>query len=268
MGIPLSRIIVGIKGAGEVASAVAHRLYMASIRRIFMMEIRHPLAVRRKVSFCEAARKGKKRVEGVEAVFVKKNEIERAWKKSKIALINDPEWKIMDEIEPDVEVDAILAKKNLGTRITDAPIVIALGPGFYAGKEAHYVVETNRGHNLGRLIAKGFAASNTGIPGNIAGYSAERVLRSPDDGIFYSERKIGDCVKSEDFIGNVGKEKVTAGIGGIVRGLLRSGDQVYKGLKIGDIDPRNIEEYCTTISDKARAVSGSVLEAILRKHSE
>lgn len=264
--INLSELVIAIKGAGEMASAVAWRLYMANLRRIFMLEIDHPLAVRRKVSFCEAVHDGRKTVEGVKAALAEgADEVRKKWQNNEIAVLVDPQWKSLERLKAHVIVDAILAKRNLGTRVGEADLVIALGPGFTAGTDAHAVIETNRGHNLGRIIVSGTAEPNTGIPGSIQGYAEERVLRAPGDGIFEAHKKIGDSVKKDETLGLVGATSVTAGIDGIVRGLIRSGNNVTDGMKLGDIDPRGQKHFCCTISDKARAISGSVLEAILRR---
>jgi len=266
--IKINQLIIGIKGAGEMASAVAWRLYMANMQKIFMMEARCPLAVRREVSFCEAIYEKSKKIEGVEAVKAENiEEIKKVWDNGKIAVIIDPEWKANDKIRPDVVVDAILAKKNLGTVITEAPLVIGLGPGFDAGKDVHMVIETNRGHNLGRIITSGCAEPNTGIPGNIEGYTAERVLRVPKDGIFQTKIDIGDVVKKGEIVGSVEDSEIHSKIDGVIRGLIRSNINVKQGLKLGDIDPRGNSSYCYTISDKARAIGGSVLEAVLRKYN-
>ena len=261
----LSNIIIAIKGAGEMASAIAWRLYMANLRHIFMMEVSHPLAVRRQVSFCEAIYEKNNTVEGVTAAAVSHpDDVHEAWEKGWIAVLTDPHWNALHDLAPDVCVDAILAKKNLGTTMADAHTVIGIGPGFFAGKDVHMVVESNRGHHLGRIISSGSAEPNTGIPGEISGYAKERVLRSPADGCFETYTSIGDLVKQGDDIGHVGKSLVRSQISGVVRGLIRTGTIVQKGLKLGDIDPRGDIAHCPTISDKARAVSGSVLEAILR----
>ncbi len=265
---PIYDIVVAIKGAGEMASAVAWRLYMANIRRIFMLEVERPVAVRRLVSFCEAVHDGRQTVEGVIAVRTDGvADIEAAWSRGEIAVIVDPGWSNLSEIKPDVTVDAIIAKKNLGTTPDEAPLVIALGPGFSAGEDTHLVIETNRGHHLGRIITKGSAAPNTGIPGNIAGYTKERVLRAPADGRFDARRAIGDRVRAGDIIGVVGGHEVPAPLDGVLRGLIRTGTPVTRGLKIGDVDPRGDVGFAPTISDKARAVAGSVLEAILRVYN-
>ena len=264
----LNELVVAIKGAGEMASAVAWRIYMSNIRQILMLETDSPLAVRREVSFCEALYDGCQTVEGVEACRTENDAaIREAWNRQKIAVIVDPEWKMLNRFQADVVIDAILAKKNLGTQMSEAPLVIGLGPGFVAGKDAHLVVETNRGHNLGRILTSGSAEPNTGIPGQIGGYAAERVLRAPCDGQFRAECAIGDQVKKGDVVARVEADVVRAKIDGVLRGLIRSSSRVRRGLKLGDIDPRGDADYCYTISDKARAISGSVLEAVLRVYN-
>jgi xanthine dehydrogenase accessory factor len=263
--IKLNELIVVIKGAGEMASAVAWRIYMSNIRSILMLETEFPLAVRRKVSFCEVVYAKRQTVEGVEAIKIDDYDSMRlAWNHGKIAVAVDPEWKMLDQAQPDVVVDAILAKQNLGTRMGEASLVIGLGPGFTVGEDVHLVVETNRGHNLGRIITCGSAEPNTGIPGPISGLTEQRVLRAPCSGEFYARCSIGNPVKKGDTIGTVAAEAVVANIDGVVRGLIHSPSDVQRGLKIGDIDPRGNPDYCYTISDKARAIAGSVLEAILR----
>ncbi len=238
---------------------------MANLRRIFMLEIGDPLAVRRQVSFCEAVHDGQKEVEGIKAVLVQNtDEIQPCWENDSIAVLVDPQWQSLKHLNINVLVDAILAKKNLGTKMNEAELVLGLGPGFSAGQDVHYVIDTNRGHNLGRIIASGSAEPNTGIPGSIQGYAQERVLRAHGDGLFKAQKQIGDRVNRDDILGSVEELKIKAGIDGIVRGLIRSGSNVKKGLKLGDIDPRTEKSYCYTISDKARAVAGSVLEGILR----
>jgi xanthine dehydrogenase accessory factor len=266
--LKLNELVVAIKGAGEMASAVAWRIYMSNIRQILMLETDSPLAVRREVSFCEALYDGCQTVEGVEACKTENDAaIREAWNRQKIAVIVDPEWKMLNRFQADVVIDAILAKKNLGTQMSEAPLVIGLGPGFVAGKDAHLVVETNRGHNLGRILTSGSAEPNTGIPGQIGGYAAERVLRAPCDGQFRAECAIGDQVKKGDVVATVEADVVRAKIDGVLRGLIRSSAHVRRGLKLGDIDPRGDADYCYTISDKARAISGSVLEAVLRVYN-
>ncbi len=249
-----------------MGSAIACRLFMANMRNIVMMEIPHSRAVRREVSFCEALYEGSKTVEGVEAVKAGTVEdIRMAWANGKIAVAVDPGWKYIAKIKPDVIIDAILAKKNLGTFRNEAPVVIGLGPGFDAGNDVDFAIETNRGHNLGRIITKGRAEPNTGIPGSIGGYTAERVLRAPIRGVFNAMHAIGDIVKPGDLVGVVDDEDVRTVVGGVIRGLIRPGTEVSEGLKLGDIDPRGNRDYCNTISDKARAIAGAALEAVLRK---
>lgn len=267
-GMRLKDIIIGIKGAGEMATGVAWRLWQANIRNIFMMEIPRPLAVRREVSFCEAVHDGSKTVDGVTAVTVKGTEdIKRAWAEGKIAVIVDPRWETIGRIGPEVAIDAILAKTNLGTTMKEAPLVIGLGPGFQAGKNVHTVIETNRGHNLGRLIFSGVAEANTGVPGEIGGYSTERVLRAPCDGVFQAKRRIGETVRRGDMVGDIAGIALTAGIDGMIRGLLRDETDVQEGMKLGDIDPRGKREYCFTVSDKALCIGGAALEAILKVYN-
>jgi len=257
------RVII-MKGAGEMASGIACRLHRSGFSRLLMLETSFPLAVRREVSFCEAVHDGQMAVEGIEAVRIKDGAgLAHAWETGRIAVMVDPKGDTVGRMQPDILIDATIAKRNLGTAITDAPLVIALGPGFTAGTDCHVVVETNRGHNLGRLITAGQAEANTGIPGNIGGFTKERVLRAKANGPFTTDRKIGDQITKGDVIGQVGTEAVTAPIDGILRGLIRPGSQVTTGLKIGDIDPRGDAGYCHTVSEKARALGGSVLEAIL-----
>jgi xanthine dehydrogenase accessory factor len=264
----LSELIIAIKGAGEMASAVAWRLYRANLKKIFMLEIESPLAVRREVSFCEAVHDGRKAVEGIEAIRAfGPDDIRQAWESGRIAVAADPRWSLLKELEPDLVVDAIIAKRNLGTDMKDAKLVVGLGPGFNAGSDVHLVIETNRGHNLGCIITTGQAAPNTGIPGSIGGFAAERVLRSPTDGHFIAQRSIGDKIVADEVIGCVAGMEVRSKIGGVIRGIIRSETVVTKGMKIGDVDPRGQSDYCYTISDKARAIGGAVLEAVMRVYN-
>jgi xanthine dehydrogenase accessory factor len=265
----LRETVVGLKGAGEMATGIAWHLYQANIRKLFMMEIPEPLAVRREVCFSEAVLQGEKTVEGVRAVRVEGAEgMGETWKNARIPVVVDPEWTMIEAMRPDVVVDAILAKRNLGTTTKDASLVIGLGPGFTAGHDVHVVIETNRGHNLGRIILAGTAEPNTGIPGAIEGYAEERVLRAPDSGRFTPRAGIGDRVRRGDALGDVNGREVRATIDGVVRGLIASGIQVKEGLKLGDIDPRGNVSYCTTISEKSRTIAGSVLGTILRVYNK
>ena len=254
-----------IKGAGEMATGVAWRLHRCHFRLV-LTETPHPLAVRRAVSLCEAVHEGRWTVEGVEAVLVEEpGQIEETWSQGAIPLLVDPEMAVLPHLRPDVLVEATLSKKNTGVSKGDAPLVICLGPGYQAGVDAHYVVETNRGHNLGRLYTRGRAAANTGIPGNIGGYTHERVLRAPADGVFQPRLALGDMVRAGETVAEVDGRPVQAQIDGVLRGLIRPGSRVRTGLKVGDVDPRGEKSYLETISEKARAVAGSVLEAIMRE---
>ncbi len=265
----LNDLVIAVKGAGEMATGVACRLFSANFRRIFMMEIGTPLAVRRKVSFCEAIYDGSAQVEGITAVKVKNpSDVAGAWANHTIPVLADPAWKAVKVLNPHVVIDAVIAKKNLGTTLSDAPLVIGLGPGFEAGKDVHMVIETNRGHNLGRILLEGCPEPNTGIPGPISGYTGERVLRSPCTGTFTSDFLIGALVKKGDIVGRVNNAPVIAEIDGVIRGLIRKETHVTANLKIGDIDPRAKIDYCSSISEKARTIGGSVLEAVLRHYNQ
>lgn len=252
-----------IKGAGDLASGVAVRLSHCGFA-IVMTDLPHPTSIRRTVCFSEAILKGKYTVEDVTAEFASNsNEITDIHKRNHIAVLADPDANCIKTLQPEVVVDAILAKRNLGTKIDDAPIVITLGPGFSAGADCHAVIETMRGHDLGRVILQGPAAPNTGIPGNISGFTTERVLRAPQDGRFHEVCHIGDIVEKDQTIADVDGEPIRASLSGVIRGLLPTGTPVYKGMKSGDIDPRAVMSHCFTVSDKARAIGGGVLEAIL-----
>jgi xanthine dehydrogenase accessory factor len=269
MATALKDRVIVIKGAGEMATGVACRLFGSNLRRILFLETTSPLAVRRQVSFCEAVHERSQVVEGVEAVRASdESERLKAWAEGKVAVLVDPQGESISSLKPDILIDATLAKRNLGISIEDAPLVIGLGPGFDAGKDCHVVIETNRGHDLGRLLLSGRAESNTGIPGDIGGYTKERVLRSPADGCFTTERQIGDKVCMGDVIGRAGNTEVITQINGVLRGLIRPGSSVWKGLKIGDIDPRGEKISCDTISEKARSLGGAVLEAVLAAYNQ
>lgn len=252
-----------------MASGIALRLHRAGIRRIYMLEIDQPLAVRRRVCFSEAVYRERTTVEEVTAVAVVNHQaIPTAWSEGHIAVLVDPKWHTLQKRPPHVLVDAILAKRNMGTLPSDAPLTIGLGPGFVAGQDVHVVIETNRGHDLGRLITRGEAAANTGTPGNIAGQTTARVLRSPARGLFTTVCRLGERVTAGQVVGRVGSVPVSAQIDGLVRGLLRSNRPVTTGMKLGDIDPRSRKEHLDSVSDKARTLGGSVLEAILGRLDE
>lgn len=257
---PAERPVALVKGAGDLATGVALRLHRAGFA-VVMTEIARPTAVRRTVAFAEAVYEGNALVEGVDGVKAADTEaVRRLLKAGKIPVIVDPVAAIRQEIAPVLVVDAILAKRNLGTCITDAPAVVALGPGFAAGVDVHAVIETKRGHTLGRVISRGEALPNTGVPGEVGGFGEERVLRSPGAGVFEGELEIGAIVAMGEIVGHVGGSPVSARLGGVLRGLSRSGLEVTAGFKVGDVDPRATREHCYLVSDKALAIAGGVLE--------
>lgn len=252
-----------IKGAGDLATGVAHRLKKCGFN-IVMTEISEPTTVRRTVAFSQAVYDKEVEVEGIKAVCASnKEDINRIIEDGKIPIILDEEARLVNEINPEIIIDAIIAKKNLGTNIDDAKIVIALGPGFTAGVDCHCVVETKRGHYLGKAIYSGSAIPNTGIPGDIGGYTEERIIRSTNEGKILPVSKIGDYVEKGDIVAYVNETPIFAKLNGIVRGMLQKDVNVFKGMKSGDIDPRCEKNHCFTISDKARSIGGGVLEAIL-----
>lgn len=271
--------LIVVRGAGDLATGTIHRLKKAGFR-LLVLEAEHPAAIRRQVALSEAVYAGSARVEDVEAVRMdvdlaeKKNrkelleqEMERIWKKDGVPVLVDPAGLSIATLRPAVVVDAILAKKNLGTTKEMAPLVIALGPGFTAGEDVDVVIETKRGHNLGRVIRSGSAVPNTGIPGIIGGYGKERVMHAQAEGILRNAASIGDIVEARAVIAEIETENgtvpVEASLSGLLRGLIRDGYPVTKGFKIADIDPRKEElQNCFTISDKARCIAGSVLEVI------
>ena len=257
------RIIV--KGAGEQASGTAHRLYRAGFR-VAMTEVAAPGAVRRAVSFSAAVQDGATCIEGVAARRWQIADADRlaAFDWDHIPVFVDPECSLARSWRPEVIIDGRILKRNRDNRLDDAPLVIGLGPGLHAGVDVHLVVETRRGHDLGRVIERGGAAPDTGIPGRIAGYGAERVLRAPAAGPLETDLTIGDLVEVGDPLCAVAGEPVVAALSGVVRGLLVAGQRVERGQKIGDVDPRGDVGYCWTLSDKTRTISGAVLEAVVR----
>ena len=257
-----------IRGAGDLASGIALRLFHAKME-VIMTDLPRPTAIRRTVCFSQAILFGTMTVEDVTAVFAKTSEAAVSiLKEKKIPVLADPEAACIAALRPDVVVDAILAKRNLGTKITDAPCVIGVGPGFTAGVDCHACVETMRGHTLGRVITEGSPIPNTNIPGLIGGFAGERVLRAPADGIFRQRLEIGDRVEQNEIAGFVGTEPMRCQISGVLRGLLADGTPVHRGMKAGDVDPRGEISYCELVSDKALAIGGGVLEAILRFSEE
>ena len=295
-------LLIICRGAGDLATGIIHRLHRAG-HRVIALETDYPAAIRRQVSFCEAVYDGSAVVEGVTARLVPaladaetdtetysgendtpaahivsekwdSSAIEAVLEAGEVPLLIDPKGESIVLLKPDVVVDAIIAKKNLGTTINMAPLVIGVGPGFTAGQDVHLVIESMRGHNLARIITDGMAQPNTGVPGNIAGFTSERVIHAPAAGYIHDVRKIGDIVQKGDEIARIYPDKesydnalseyvpVNATITGIIRGLIREGYYFRKGFKIADIDPRESEiTNCFTISDKARSIAGSVLEA-------
>lgn len=252
-----------IKGAGDIASGIALRLHRANFK-IVMTEIDSPTAIRRTVCFSEAVYKGEAVVEDVKAVLADNtNQVADILQNGDIAVLVDEKASCVKELKPDFVIDAILAKKNLGTQIDDAPVVIGVGPGFTAGEDCHAVVETKRGHYLGRVYYTGSAAENTGIPGNIAGYTIERIIRSPEYGVFNPIYEIGDEVQKGEVVACVDSTPIVCNVSGILRGILPKGTLVSANMKSGDVDPRCEKEHCYTASDKALAVGGGVLEACL-----
>ena len=257
-----NKLLVIIRGGGDLATGVAVRLFRAGFA-VVILEIERPTAIRLPVAFARAVYEGKAVVEGVEAVLIHSWEkAKECFEQKKIPVLIDPPGDCIKKFSPEVLVDAILAKSNLGTRIDQAPLVIGLGPSFIAGKDVNVVIETLRGHDLGRVYYKGQAIPNTGIPGEVGGESLKRLLRAPAEGKIVPICKIGDLVREGEIIAKIGDIPLTAKISGVLRGLIYPQTWVKKGMKVGDIDPRGIREYCFTISDKARAIGGGVLEAI------
>ncbi len=263
--------LIIVRGGGDLATGTIHRLWSAGLP-VLVLETEYPAAIRRQVSVCEAVYEGKVQIEAMTAVRIEKIEdAEEVICRGEVPVLVDPDGQSIRAWQPEVVVDGILAKKNLGTSRDMAPLTIALGPGFTAGNDGDVdvVIETKRGHNLGRVIRQGSAIPNTGIPGVIGGYAAERVIHSPAEGVLKNVRHIGDVVEQGEVIAWICQEngqetEVSATIPGIIRGLIRDGYPVTRGFKIADIDPRREELVnCFTISDKARCIAGSVLEVIV-----
>ena len=247
-----------VRGGGDLATGVIHRLWGAGFK-VLVLECAKPAAIRRQVALCEAVYQGNAQVEGLTAHLINS--------------LADAAAESVHAFAPDIVIDAIIAKRNLGTSSTMAPLVIALGPGFSVGADADVIVETKRGHNLGRIIRSGSAAPNSGVPGNIAGYSKERVLHAPCAGVLHVVHDIGSIVEKGETIATItdgaNQVPVTATLSGLIRGMIRDGFAVTEGFKIADIDPRKEElANCFTISDKARCIAGSVLELVCRYAQE
>jgi xanthine dehydrogenase accessory factor len=280
--------LVLIRGGGDLGTGVALRLHRAGWR-VLITELLQPLVIRRTVAFASAIYDGSIEVEGtIGERIVEVSAANRVWQTDRIPVLVDPDRTAAAQLHPIALIDAIMAKRNTGIRMADAPIVIAVGPGFTAGVDCHAVLETQRGHNLGRVYYQGTAQPDSGTPGNVGGQDAQRVVRAPVDGIFYAQRKIGDRLKAGDVIGRVITVDVSltdsaAGrlaaidrdasqplgivvktkIDGVLRGILHDGLKVPAHTKIADVDPRGAAEYCYTVSDKSWAVGGGALEAVL-----
>ncbi len=271
------KILIICRGGGDLATGIVHRLFRAGFP-VLVLETDSPAAIRRQVSFSEAVYDGTATVEGVTAARIASADrasVNHVLEEGRVPLLVDPEGSSIPLLKPDIVVDAIIAKKNLGTAKEMAPLVIGVGPGFTAGEDVDLVVESMRGHNLARIFTTGSALPNTGIPGNIGGFTKERVLHAEAAGYMKNIRQIGDIVEKGEEIARI-YEKMTedgtfsgsyvsveASISGMIRGLIREGYHFQKGFKIADIDPRESElANCFTISDKARSIGGSVLEAV------
>ena len=256
--------IIIVRGGGDIASGAIQKLYRSDFK-VLVLETETPSAIRRKVSFCEAVYEKQIEIEGIKARLVDNDEeIQDCWDNDIVPVMIDSRGKVIERLKPLAVVDGILAKQNFGTKRSMAPITVALGPGFSAPEDVDIVIETMRGHNLGRIIEEGRASENTGVPGVIAGFGIERVIYSDYSGIITNIEKIGNVVEKGDIIAVVGNNEIYASISGVLRGIIRDGYKVKKGLKIADIDPRISEkDNCFTISDKARNIGGAVLESIL-----
>lgn len=256
-------MLITVRGGGDLGTGTAHRLHRVGWD-VVVTELLEPLVIRRRVAFGSAIYEGHVVVDDVEArLATEPAEVRGLLDQGIVPVCPDPSGKLLSALQPDVVVDARLAKRSLDTRMGDAPIVIGLGPGFEAGRDVHAVVETMRGHYLGRIIYQGSAAENTQVPGLVMGRGRDRVLRAPCAGHFAGHVSIGDQVEARQTVANVDQQVVRTKISGVLRGIIHDGVLVHEGQKVGDIDPRGVREHCFTISDKARAVGGSVLEAIL-----
>lgn len=264
----LESMLVLVRGGGDLGTGTAYRLHRAGFR-VMVSELPQPLVIRRTVAFASAVYDGQTEVEGVKARLANdEDDVRSLLEQHTVPVIVDAEGRALTSLQPDAVVDARVAKRNLGTTLADAPIVVGLGPGFTAGRDVHAVIETMRGHNLGRVILQGSTQPDTHVPGLVHGYGRQRVLWAPRAGRFRGDAQIGQRVEAGEIVAWVEEQSVQAGISGVLRGLLHDGLDVRERQKVGDIDPRGITEYCFTISDKARAIGGAVLEAILylRRH--
>ena len=267
--LEINKTLVIVRGGGDIATGSIQKLYRAGFK-VLVLEIEKPSAIRREVAFCEAIYEKEMTIEGVTAKLCNSIEdIEKVWNEKKIPILIDSTGESIYKLKPQVVIDGILAKKNYGTNREMASITIGLGPGFTAGEDVDVVIETMRGHNLGKLIFEGKPMANTGIPGIIKGIGKERVIYSPCAGVVKNICKIGDMVEKNQVIATVDGVDVLATISGVLRGLIREGYEVPEKFKMADIDPREEEQAnCFTISDKARAIGGAVLEAVLYLKNE
>jgi len=264
----VDRLLAVIRGGGDLGTGVALRLHRAGWR-VVILEIPQPTAIRTAVAFACAVFDGSIVVENTLARSAQVgDDLIPIWDRGEIPVIVDPRASILPRLRPDALIDAILAKRNLGTRLADAPIVVALGPGFTPGIDCHAVVETNRGHNLGRVYYTGSAQADTGVPGAIGGQDARRAQRAPGAGVFRASKRIGERVAQGETIGRVGEWPVVSEIAGVLRGVLHDGLMVPADIKVADVDPRGVVEHCFTVSDKAWAVGGGALEAVLYLQSK
>ena len=255
-------MLVLVRGAGDSATGVGRRLFLAGFR-VVMTELPEPLCIRRTVAFAEAVYNGSARVEEVESRLARFEQL-AAWPfESSVPVIIDPEGRSIETLRPDVLIDARLLKRNDGTRLDRAPIVGALGPGYIAGKDCHFVVETERGHALGRVLYSGSALPDSGKPGAVMGHTGERVVYASRDGLFHALVEIGETVSAGTPLGKIEEMLIISKISGVVRGILRSGLKIQEKTKLADVDPRGRAEFCSTVSDRSNAIAGGVLEGIL-----
>jgi xanthine dehydrogenase accessory factor len=261
-----SGLKVMIRGAGEVASGIAYRLHLSGFK-VCLLEVEAPVAVTRGTTFSEAVYDRVKEIMGVRAELVpgKLEDIYQAWERNNMPVVIDPEASMIDMVNPDVVIDAMMAKRKTGTRITDAPLVIGVGPGFYAGKDVHIVVESNHSAGLGKVLTEGEAEKNTGIPVEIGGLASERVVWSQTDGVFTTDKDIGDSVVAGEIVGHAGNSPVEAPQTGMLRGLMRNGTSVKKGYKLLEVDTVHDSAICNLIAHKVLMIGEGVLQAIKLK---
>lgn len=254
-----------IRGGGDLASGVAFRLHRSGIR-LAIAELERPLAVRRTVSFAQAMYAGEIEIEGISAKRI--SNFQEAAASSAMGIIPvlvEPNLDVLLAQNPLVIIDARMTKNEPDIKITSAPLVVGLGPGFIAGTHCHAVIETLRGHNLGRVFWEGSAALDTGQSGSIVSYNIDRILRAPAAGFLEPRAEIGQQMKTGDLIATVGVAEIRAGFDGVLRGIIHPSVELVPGMKIGDLDPRNDPSFCFQVSDKALAIGGGVLEALLTR---